>query len=160
MCYSNHSHFFTLQQLRATTQAGGVSGVVLKAQGDAFFIEIEMRSGHYAVLVTARGKEPRRFKNPLRALAILRDIGIVNGQFDLSLYAPEQLNTNYQPASTNAVAVDINAGGDADAPSVGHEHPAQNQLTPPTKPQPKPKPKRLKVATEATAHGLQQMKLL
>src|SRR5690625_7567321 len=28
MCYSNHSHFFTLQQLRATTQAGGVRGVV------------------------------------------------------------------------------------------------------------------------------------
>src|SRR5690625_3605948 len=101
MCYSNHSHFFTLQQLRATTQAGGVSGVVLKAQGDAFFIEIEMRSGHYAVLVTARGKEPRRFKNPLRALAILRDIGIVHGQFDLSLYAPEQLNTHDKNATAD-----------------------------------------------------------
>src|SRR5690625_1498034 len=101
MCYSNHSHFFTLQQLRATTQAGGVRGVVLKAQGDAFFIEIEMRSGHYAVLVTARGKEPRRFKNPLRALSILRDIGIVHGQFDLSLYAPEQLNTHDKNATAD-----------------------------------------------------------
>ncbi|HLR81765.1 MAG TPA: hypothetical protein VK051_01385 [Paenalcaligenes sp.] len=164
MCYSNHSHFFTLQQLRATTQAGGVSGVVLKAQGDAFFIEIEMRSGHYAVLVTARGKEPRRFKNPLRALAILRDIGIVNGQFDLSLYAPEQLNTNYQPAGTNAVSVDVKAGqdmdDDADALAAGHEHPAQNQLTPTARPKSKPKTKRLKAAPETTAHGLQQMKLL
>jgi len=89
-------HFFNLQQFRATTQAGGVSGVVLKAHGDAFFIEIEMRSGEYAVLVTARDQEPRRFKNPLRALAILRDIGIVQGHFDLAFYTPEQYNTPYQ----------------------------------------------------------------
>src|SRR5690625_3053437 len=36
-CYRNRSHFFTVQQGRATTQAGCVSGVVPKAQGDAFF---------------------------------------------------------------------------------------------------------------------------
>lgn len=89
--------FFNLQQLRATTQAGGVSGVVIKAQGDAFFIEIEMRSGQLAVLVTARDKKPRRFKNPLRALHILREIGIVQGQFDLSLYSPEQQTTPLHP---------------------------------------------------------------
>lgn len=95
---SMHTHqFFNLQQLRATTQAGGVSAVVLKAQGDAFFIEIEMRSGQHAVLVTARDKKPRRFKNPLRALDILRDIGIVQGQFDLSLYSPEQQSTPLHP---------------------------------------------------------------
>ncbi|HLR29432.1 MAG TPA: hypothetical protein VK082_02520 [Paenalcaligenes sp.] len=142
MCYSSHSHFFTLQQLRATTQAGGVSGVVLKAQGDAFFIEIEMRSGDYAVLVTAR-KEPRRFKNPLRALAILRDIGIVNGQFDLSLYAPEQLNTNYQPATAKALFIE-------------HKSSNQNQATASSK----ARSKSSKAAVESTTRGLQQMKLL
>lgn len=104
MCYRVHSHFFTLQQLRATTQAGGVSGIMLKAQGDAFFIEIELRSGQHAILVTARGKEPRRFKNPLRALTILREIGIAHGQFDLSLYNPEQLNTPNKPAKPTTEA--------------------------------------------------------
>lgn len=143
MCYSSHSHFFTLQQLRATTQAGGVSGVVLKAQGDAFFVEIKMRSGDYAVLVTMRGKEPRRFKNPLRALSILRDIGIVNGQFDLSLYAPEQLNTNYQPATTKALFIE-----DKNNDQHGAAEP------------PKAKLKRSKPTAEPTTHGLQQMKLL
>lgn len=99
-----HTHqYFNLQQLRATTQAGGVSGILLKAQGDAFFVEIEMRSGQHAVLVTARDKKPRRFKNPLRALHILREIGIVQGQFDLSLYSPEQQST---PLRVNELGLD------------------------------------------------------
>src|SRR5690625_2720625 len=89
------NHFFTLQQLRTTTQAGGVCAVTIKAYGDAFFVEIEMRSGQNAILVTARGKEPRRFKNPLRALAILREIGIVQGHFDLSQYSPYKLQTTH-----------------------------------------------------------------
>lgn len=97
---THHHHFFTLQQLRATTQAGGVCGVIIKAYGDAFFVEIEMRSGHNAILVTARGKEPRRFKNPLRALGLLRDIGIVQGHFDLSQYTPEQQQTPQNSPTT------------------------------------------------------------
>jgi len=96
------NHFFTLQQLRATTQAGGVCAVTIKAYGDAFFVEIEMRSGQNAILVTARGKEPRRFKNPLRALAILREIGIVQGHFDLSQYSPEQQQTTQSVAAAPA----------------------------------------------------------
>ena len=88
------NYCFNLQQLRATTQAGGISGVTLKAQGDAFYVVIQTRSGEQAILVTTQDKTPRRFKNPLRALAILRDIGIVQGHFDLSLYTPEQLDTS------------------------------------------------------------------
>lgn len=175
MCYSNPSHFFTLQQLRATTQAGGVSGVVLKAQGDAFFIEIEMRSGQHAVLVTARSKEPRRFKNPLRALAILREIGIVNGRFDLSLYAPEQLNTTYQSAGSDLFTTALKtahaiAQPHASAVNQHRQEPKQSSLleplpTPQQEQQPvaEPERRRAKKTTrkdkKPTEH-LQQMTLL
>ena len=78
----------TLEQLRAASTAGGVSGVTLKGQGGAFLVQIETRSGSSAVLAKARSSEPRRFGNPLTALNVLRDIGITIGQFDASEYNP------------------------------------------------------------------------
>lgn len=167
MCYSNPSHFFTLQQLRATTQAGGVSGVVLKAQGDAFFIEIEMRSGHHAVLVTARSKEPRRFKNPMRALAILRDIGIVNGRFDLSLYAPEQLNTSYELAEESLFANShppaLTATEKPQAPTQPKPKNTTNSIKCPkatTKPAKPTKTDKMSKSSKTKGEHLQQMTLL
>jgi hypothetical protein len=78
----------TLEQLRAASTAGGVSGVTLKGQGGAFLVQIDTRSGSAAVLSKARSTEPRRFGNPLTALNVLRDIGITIGQFDASEYNP------------------------------------------------------------------------
>jgi len=78
----------TIEQLRAASSAGGVSGVTLKAQGGAFLIQIDTRSGSCAVLSKARSTEPRRFGNPLSALNVLREIGITAGQFDANEYDP------------------------------------------------------------------------
>ncbi|MCQ9616139.1 hypothetical protein L1889_05005 [Paenalcaligenes niemegkensis] len=84
---------FTLQQLRAATQAGGVASVVLKGQGNGFFIQIHTRTAQTAVLVTARGRQPRQFKSPTQAFSVLREIGIMIGSFDLAQYSPEQRET-------------------------------------------------------------------
>jgi hypothetical protein len=80
----------TIEQLRAATHAGGVSGVTLKGQGGTFLVQIDTRSGSTAVLSKARSTEPRRFGNPLAALKALRDIGITAGQFDASEYDPTE----------------------------------------------------------------------
>lgn len=88
------THCFTLQQLRAATQAGGVAGVSLKAQGSGFFIQIQLRTGQNAVLVTARSRSPRMFKNPAQAFGVLKRVGIVTGSFDVTHYSPEQQQTN------------------------------------------------------------------
>ena len=78
----------TIEQLRAASSAGGVSGVTLKGEGGAFLVQIATRSGSSAVLAKARSNEPRRFGNPLSALNVLRDIGITIGKFDATEYDP------------------------------------------------------------------------
>ncbi|MBX7021273.1 hypothetical protein EX238_23950 [Providencia rettgeri] len=83
---------FTLQQLRAATQAGGILGVSVKGQGNHFFVQVATRAGQ-AVLVTARSKDPRSFKSPLQAMVLLKQVGIVTGQFDLTQYSPDQHET-------------------------------------------------------------------
>jgi len=80
----------TLEQLRATASAGGVTGVTLKGQGSGFFVEIATRSGQDAFLVKARSTEPRRFGNPTSALIVLRDVGIAIAQLDASNWNPNQ----------------------------------------------------------------------
>src|SRR5690606_7241900 len=83
---------FTLQQLRAATQAGGILGVSIKGQGNHFLKQVATRAGQ-AVLVTARSKDPRSFKSPLQAMVLLKQVGIVTGQFDLTQYSPDQHET-------------------------------------------------------------------
>lgn len=83
-------HSMTLEQLRATASAGGVTGVTLKGQGGGFFMEIATRSGQAAILSKARSTEPRRFGNPTSALVLLRDVGIAVAQFDATNWNPEQ----------------------------------------------------------------------
>lgn len=96
------THCFTLQQLRAATQAGGVAGVSLKGQGNGFFIQIQLRTGQHAVLVTARSRSPRMFKNPAQAFGVLRRVGIVTGSFDVTHYAPEQQSHSDKPVKKAA----------------------------------------------------------
>jgi hypothetical protein len=83
-------HSMTLEQLRATARAGGVTGVTLKGQGGGFFVEIATRSGQDALLVKARSTEPRRFGNPTSALIVLRDVGIAVAQLDATNWNPGQ----------------------------------------------------------------------
>ena len=102
------THCFTLQQLRAATQAGGVAGVSLKGHGNGFFIQIQLRTGQQAVLVTARSRSPRMFKNPVQAFGVLRRVGIVTGSFDVTHFAPEQQQTdNDKPTKKAAKATEV-----------------------------------------------------
>lgn len=80
----------TLEQLRAATSAGGVTGVTLKGQGGGFFVEIATRSGQDAFLAKARTTEPRRFGNPTSALLVLRDVGIAVARLDATHWDPDQ----------------------------------------------------------------------
>ncbi len=105
----------TIEQLRAASNAGGVLGVTLKAQGGVFLVQINTRSGPGAVLSKARSTEPRRFGNPLAALNVLRDIGITVGRFDASEYDPAEKER------------DAGSRGRADAMRQAHEAAAYNQ---------------------------------
>lgn len=81
----------TLEQFRATVEAGGVMSVVLKAQGAAFAIQAETRRGD-AVLVDTRRKQPRMFGDPRKALALLREMGIRKATLDAEAWRPDQTN--------------------------------------------------------------------
>lgn len=81
----------TLEQFRATVEAGGVMSVVLKAQGAAFAIQAETRRGD-AVLVDTRRKQPRMFGDPRKALALLREMGIRKATVDAEAWRPDQAN--------------------------------------------------------------------
>lgn len=84
----------TLEQLRATANAGGVVGITLKGEGGGFFLEISTRSGQDAVLTRARSIEPRRFGNPTSALVVLRGIGIAVAKLDATHWNPDQKETS------------------------------------------------------------------
>ena len=79
----------TLEQFRATVEAGGVLSVTLKARGAAFALQAETRRG-VAVLVDSRRKQPRMFVDPRKAMILLRDLGISNAKLDAEAWRPEQ----------------------------------------------------------------------
>lgn len=83
-------HSMTLDQFRATANAGGVTGVTLKGQGGGFFLEISTRSGQDAILSKARSTEPRRFGNPVSALIVLRELGIAVAKLDATNWDPDR----------------------------------------------------------------------
>lgn len=83
----------TLGQLRATTDAGGVAGVTLTAQGSSFYVQVETRSGGEAILAKARSSEPRGFGNPAQALALLHGLGLAVGSFDMKNWNPDDRST-------------------------------------------------------------------
>lgn len=81
---------YTLDQLRALSESGGVIGVTLRGSGGSFYIEAETPRGE-AVLVPQRSKSPRRFPDPRKALALLRELGIREARIDARDWQPEQL---------------------------------------------------------------------
>jgi hypothetical protein len=82
-------HTLTLEQLRATTDAGGIANVMLKARGGTFYVQVNTRSGGEAVLAKARSSEPRRFGNPAQALTVIRRLGLAVGSFDVKDWNPD-----------------------------------------------------------------------
>lgn len=80
----------TLEQFRATNDAGGVLSVTLQADGASFEVRIETRRG-MARLVKARARdEARRFLDPRKALLLLRDMGIREAHLDGQRWRPDE----------------------------------------------------------------------
>ena len=82
-----------LDQLRASADAGGVTGITLKAQGAAFVVNIETLRGQ-AVMVTTKGRAgqaplPRKFLDPRKAMLLLRDVGINELRIDGAAWRPD-----------------------------------------------------------------------
>jgi hypothetical protein len=80
----------TLEQLRATTDAGGVLGVTLQAQGGAFYVNIETRRGE-AMFVSTKEKKPRKFIDPRKAMMLLREIGLRTMRVNAEQWRPEEI---------------------------------------------------------------------
>lgn len=125
----------TIEQLRAANDAGGVAGVVLKAQAGSFLVQVLTRAGDIALLAKARSSEPRRFGNPVAVFNVLRDVGITTGQFDLSEWNPsekeaspghrgraEALRQAHQAAAYSQwVAGELQDASQDSAPSLTHD---------------------------------------
>lgn len=128
-------HSMTLKQLRATANAGSVTGVTLKGQGAGFFVEIETRNGQDAILAKARSSEPRRFGSPTSALIVLREFGIAVAKLDATDWDPNQKGMNqsrtqraramreaHKAAAYNEwLAAEIQNASDDPRPSLSHE---------------------------------------
>ena len=84
---TSNSANFSLEQLKAATQAGGVVGITLCGDGAAFVINVQTQRGQ-AVMVTSR-RQPRRFADPRKALQVLRGIGLTDCRIDTAHWRPE-----------------------------------------------------------------------
>lgn len=82
-------HHYTLDQLRTTTETGGVLSVAIIAQGGAFHIEAETRRGS-VTLVKTRKNQLREFRDVTKALGLLRELGIREARIDTRNWRPEQ----------------------------------------------------------------------
>lgn len=95
----------TLEQFRATNDAGGVLSVTLKAEGAGFEMQIETLRG-MAHLVKSRNKsEMRRFLDPRKALLLLRDLGIREARIDSQEWRPEDHEFERKPRPDRAEAM-------------------------------------------------------
>ncbi|MEZ2354615.1 hypothetical protein [Caballeronia sp. RCC_10] len=79
-----------VSQATAAAQAGGVLNAMLRADGGQFFIELETRTAGTAVLVTSNNRRPRAFRNPIKALEVIRELGLENGRFSLEAWRPAE----------------------------------------------------------------------
>lgn len=77
-----------LEQLKAATAAGGVTGITLRGDGAAFVISVQTQRDE-AILVTSK-KQPRRFADPRKALQVLRATGWNECRIDASQWRPEE----------------------------------------------------------------------
>lgn len=77
-----------LEQLKATTLAGGVTGITLRGDGAAFVVSVQTQRDE-AILVTSR-RQPRRFADPRKALQVLRSTGWNECRIDASQWRPEE----------------------------------------------------------------------
>jgi len=104
-----------LEQLKAATQAGGLTGITLRGDGAAFVVSVQTQRGE-AVMVTTR-RQPRRFADPRKALQVLRGLGWHQCQVDAAQWRPEEfaLEKVARPDRSAALkAAHVAAQADAD----------------------------------------------
>ncbi len=65
----------SLDQFRGAFRAGGLRSVGVTAAGGVFYVTAEPQSGGRITLATTRGKQPRRFRDPGKAIALLHAMG-------------------------------------------------------------------------------------
>jgi hypothetical protein len=76
-----------LEQLKAATLSGGVTGITLRGDGAAFVVNVQTQRGE-AIMVTSR-QQPRRFADLRKALQVLRGIGWNECHVDASQWRPQ-----------------------------------------------------------------------
>jgi hypothetical protein len=77
-----------VSQATAAAHSGGVLSAILKADGGSFYVELETRTAGVAVLVTSNNRRPRAFRNPVKALEVIRELGLQTGRFSLEAWRP------------------------------------------------------------------------
>ncbi len=95
----------TLEQFRATNDAGGVLSVTLKADGAGFEMQIETHRGPARLVKTRDRSAARRFVDPLKALLLLRDLGIRKAQIDSEMWRPGEIEFERKPRPDRAEAM-------------------------------------------------------
>lgn len=80
-------HILNLEQLKAATLAGSVTGITLRGMGAAFVVSVHTQREE-GILVTSR-KQPRRFADPRKALQLLRTIGLNECRINATDWQPE-----------------------------------------------------------------------
>ena len=92
-----------LEQLKAATLAGGVTGITLRADGAAFVVHIQTQRGE-ATMVTSR-HQPRRFADPRKALQMLRGLGWNDCRVDTTQWRPEERALEKTPRPDRSAAL-------------------------------------------------------
>lgn len=94
-----------VSQATAAAQAGGVLSAILKAEGGSFYVELETRTAGTAVLVTSNNRRPRAFRNPVKALEVIRELGLQTGRFSLEAWRPDEIGFDRQSRPDRAEAM-------------------------------------------------------
>jgi hypothetical protein len=94
-----------LSQAKVAVLSGGIESAMLRADGAAFFVELETRNAGAAVLVTSNRRRPRAFRNPMKALEVIMRLGLEAGQFSLEGWKPEQAETERRSRPDRAMAL-------------------------------------------------------
>jgi len=94
-----------VSQAAAAAKAGGVLTAVLRAAGGSFYIDLETRTAGTAVLVTSNKRKPRAFRNPLKALEVIRELGLQSGRFSLEAWRPDEAGLERHSRPDRAAAL-------------------------------------------------------
>ena len=94
-----------VSQATAAAHAGGVLSAILKAEGGSFYVELETRTAGTAVLVTSNNRRPRAFRNPVKALEVIRELGLQTGRFSLEAWRPEEVGVERSSRPDRAEAM-------------------------------------------------------